>query len=195
MGARHAFPPAPVPRRGRFGAGRPRGQAMVEFALVLPILVMTLLAIVEFGFLLREYLALNYLVSQAAEEASLLRGVSSGDVRVLRTMLRNAGGLDPTRMRIILGDGSSYGPVFLSGTDVTDEAGSVIESPPTSMFFYGDNGTPNDTTDDVATLAGDRAAALARISVSYLHRNLGPYPEFMGLREFTFLQSKTVRLE
>jgi len=174
---------------------RPAGQAMVEFGLVFPFLVVTIMAIIEFGLLLREYLAVNFMLTQAAKEASLLRGVSDFDLRVARSLLGNAGGLDPSRLTINLPGGGTAGPLFLSNGVVVDALGNPVAQPAPSFFFLDDNETPGDTSDDTRAGPGAATADYARISVTYLHRNYGPYPDFMGIREFSFTQEKTVRLE
>ena len=169
---------------------------MVEFGLVFPILVITMMAVIEFGLLLREYLALNYMLTQAAKEASLLRGASDPDVRVAKVMLGNLGGLDPSRLTFDLGDGATLGPLFLSGDTLVDTAETEVGQPAVSWFFRDDNGTPGDTSDDTAGSVGATGNAdYARIGVNYLHRNYGPYPDFMGITEFTISQEKSVRLE
>ena len=54
------------PSRGRRQRGR--GQTLVEFALVLPLFMLVLTSIVEFGFLFNSFLAINF----ASREASLV---------------------------------------------------------------------------------------------------------------------------
>jgi Flp pilus assembly protein TadG len=51
-------------RRRRYG----RGQTVVEFALILPLFMLLLMAIIEFGFLFNSFLAINF----ASREASLV---------------------------------------------------------------------------------------------------------------------------
>ena len=52
----------------RFGTGRsrPRGQSLVEFALVIPIFLVLLMAVIEFGFLLNGLLSINFATRDAA---------------------------------------------------------------------------------------------------------------------------------
>lgn len=181
-------------RADRASRGR-RGQALVEFGFVFPILILTMMAIIEFGFLVRDYMAVNYMLSQAAKEASLMRGVSDADVRVAKTILQASGGLDPNRLRIIGPDSHEYGPVFLSGDDLVNPAGELIEQPTPSIFFLSDNGTPSDLRDDTPAAGSNVGSSYARVTISYVHRNLGPYPQFMNMNDITITQTKMVRLE
>jgi len=67
----------PEPRRGddsrprsmaspRLGRRRRRGQALVEFALVIPIFLVAFMGVIEFGFLLNGQLSINYATRDAA---------------------------------------------------------------------------------------------------------------------------------
>ncbi len=72
-----------------------RGQSTVEFALVLPLVVLFALFVVQAGFVVRDQL----LVSHAAREAARAAAVSDAD-RAGAALLaaRRAGGLDPDRL-------------------------------------------------------------------------------------------------
>lgn len=50
---------------------RENGQAMVELALILPVLLLILMGIIEFGFMFNSYLTLNNVSREAARYASL----------------------------------------------------------------------------------------------------------------------------
>jgi len=55
---------------GRAPRGEP-GQATVEFALVLPLLLMAMLALIQVGLLVRDHLAVVHAAREAAREASV----------------------------------------------------------------------------------------------------------------------------
>jgi TadE-like protein len=67
--------------------GRPqsRGQTLVEFALILPLFMLLLMAVVEFGFLFNSYLAINF----ASREASLV-GAEAGTIGRADCLILNA---------------------------------------------------------------------------------------------------------
>jgi len=66
-----------------------KAQAIVEFALVLPILVALMMAIIEFGLLFKNYLGLNHALNKAAKTASLSRGTANADLKVIKAFLKN----------------------------------------------------------------------------------------------------------
>lgn len=190
------FPaPRPDPRPRRHSRRR-RGQAMVEFAMVLPIMVMVFMAIIEFGFLLRSYLAVNYMASQAIKEASLLRGDNQGELNILKALLRNSQGLDPSRIRLIDPQGMARGPFFLEGDTLVDQFANPITGTAGHQFlFFDEAGTPADTSDDTAVAGSVTTADYVKLTVEYTHRNLAPYPTFLDLDNVTIRQTKTARLE
>ncbi len=74
----------PGPRRRR----RQRGAVLVEIALTLPIFLLVVFAIVEFGFLLRDHVTLNASTSETARAATIVGDDITGDghiVEVFRT--------------------------------------------------------------------------------------------------------------
>ncbi|HVL96036.1 MAG TPA: TadE/TadG family type IV pilus assembly protein [Solirubrobacteraceae bacterium] len=65
-------------RRGRIGARCERGAALVEFALVLPLLMMLLLGIASFGFAFNYWIDATHLANQAARFAAVDRNPGPG---------------------------------------------------------------------------------------------------------------------
>lgn len=74
---------------------RERGAASVEFALVLPVLVVALLLVVQVALLVAAQLSVQHAAREGAREAA----VSNDDQRAREAALR-AGGLDPERAEI-----------------------------------------------------------------------------------------------
>jgi len=76
--------------RRRAASGRPRrrsrddgGQATVEFALVLPVLVLAAVAILQVGLVVRDYVAVVHAAREAARAASVDANAASAARRVL----------------------------------------------------------------------------------------------------------------
>jgi hypothetical protein len=124
-----------------------------------------------------------------------MRGVQNGDLNVVKNILERTYGLDPQRLQIVLDNGNTHGPYFLDGDDVEDGNGNIMTGFPEPLFFFDDNGTPSDSSDDTPTTASNRAANYIKITLSYTHSNLGPYPQFMAMDNIVLLQTKNVRLE
>jgi Flp pilus assembly protein TadG len=68
-----------------------RGQTAVEFALVLPLLMLILLAILQFGILFRDYLAVTDAVRAGARKAAVSRSAPSPNT-ACETAVKNAAG-------------------------------------------------------------------------------------------------------
>ncbi len=72
-----------------------RGQASVELALLLPLLVLLLLVILQVGLLGRDLVLVTHASREAARAAA-----ADPDPRAAAAAARSAGGLDPTRMTV-----------------------------------------------------------------------------------------------
>jgi Flp pilus assembly protein TadG len=82
-------------------AHRERGQAVVELALVLPIFLLLLLGVVQFGSVFRDYIALTDATRVGARQASVARSIQPASSREtsIVTKTRNAAvNLDPNRV-------------------------------------------------------------------------------------------------
>lgn len=105
--------PAQPVLRHRRGAGA-RGQATVEFAFVLPLLVLGLMAIVQTGLVVRDQLG----VVHAAREAARAASVDADPARAVRAARRTLPGAD-----VHVGERPGIGgeiTVDVSYTSVTD---------------------------------------------------------------------------
>ncbi len=64
--------------RRLLGRKRARGQGLVEFALILPVLMMMLLGVLEFGFIFSNHQGLEYATREGARTASALANGQNG---------------------------------------------------------------------------------------------------------------------
>ena len=80
------------------------GQAAVEFALVLPILLVFLLAIVEVGIAFSHYVMLTDAARVGARKAITVRigGATPADAK--QAVVDAAGGLDPSQLQVSVDD-------------------------------------------------------------------------------------------
>lgn len=84
---------------------REEGQAVVELALVLPLMLMLLLGIVQFGTVFRDYIALTDATRVGARQASVSRSINPESDRVPRivSMVQKAAvNLDKTKIAVIV---------------------------------------------------------------------------------------------
>lgn len=81
---------------------RDDGQATVEAALTLPVVLIALLLIVQVGIVVRDALAL----AQAAREGARAAAVSADDADARAAIVRAAGPLDSDRIEIVMSPGA-----------------------------------------------------------------------------------------
>jgi Flp pilus assembly protein TadG len=100
-----------------------RGSAAVEFALVLPILLMLALAVVQVGLFVRD----DLVVAGSARAGARQAAVSSDDDSVRTAVSQDAPGLDPTRIDVTISRTQRGGPATVS----------VAYSAPQTVPFVG----------------------------------------------------------
>jgi Flp pilus assembly protein TadG len=94
-----------------------RGQSMTEFALVVPVLLLVLFAIVQFGVVFNHYVALTDAVRAGARVAAVSRQ-SSDPVGDTEAKVKAASGdLDPTQVKVTVTP-----TVLVHGDDVAVKA-------------------------------------------------------------------------
>jgi Flp pilus assembly protein TadG len=77
-----------------FKRRREEGQAMVEFALVLPVLLLVLLAIMKFGLMFENYLTLTDAVRSGARQLAIDRGTTDACTPAVQRVQSAAAGLN-----------------------------------------------------------------------------------------------------
>ena len=97
---------------------------MVEFALVLPLLLLLVMGIIQFGILFNNYVTLTDGVRAGARQAAVSRGLPDPDKAAKDRVKSSAAGLDESKLEITVTpydpeDGSA---TWAQGGDVTVEA-------------------------------------------------------------------------
>jgi Flp pilus assembly protein TadG len=109
--------------RDSFHKPREDGQAFVELALVLPVLLLLLLGVIQFGNVFRDYIALTDATRVGARQASVSRSILPDSSRiplVVSKVQRAAVNLDASKMTI------TVTPVKVDGvTPGWEESGDV----------------------------------------------------------------------
>lgn len=75
-----------------------KGQALVEFAIVLPILLMLVMGIIQFGMMLNSYLA----IENASREGARAGIVGSADTEIESLIIASSPSLDPAYLTVSL---------------------------------------------------------------------------------------------
>lgn len=73
------------------GRRRARGQTLVEFALILPLFMLVLTAVIEFGFLFNSFLAINFASREASLVAAEAGNLARADCLILNAIEQSVG--------------------------------------------------------------------------------------------------------
>ncbi len=159
-----------------------RGQSMVEFALVLPILLIFFIGIMQIGFLLNDYIALNRAVAEACRFGSTLVGYSSAEVLVVGKLLDSIGeNIKKEHLRVVSFTSQKYGPYYKNVYgQLTNSGGNIISSFAEPLFFRADNNSPNDFTDDSALRPPRFDCTYISVKVEYDHQVVIPFAELIS---------------
>jgi Flp pilus assembly protein TadG len=93
-----------------------RGQTMVEFAVVLPVLALLLFAVIQFGIAFNSYITLTDAVRAGARKAAVSADLSDPVGAATNEVRSSAGNLDQTQLNVSVS--STWDP----GSDVTVQA-------------------------------------------------------------------------
>ena len=129
---------------------RESGQAMVEFALVLPVLLLILLAILKFGLLFENYLTLTDAVRSGARTLAIGRGTANACTPAVAQVKASAGSLNQSSLTVSTSTITFTSPdsctSLTSGNAVTMSA-----SYPCNLSIMGINFAPSCTLNASAT--------------------------------------------
>jgi Flp pilus assembly protein TadG len=93
-----------------------RGQAMAEFALVLPVLALLLFALIQFGITFNNYITVTDAVRAGARKAAVSRGTHNPAAAAEAAVRASANGLDQSQLGVTITSS------FKQGDDVTVSA-------------------------------------------------------------------------
>jgi Flp pilus assembly protein TadG len=93
-----------------------RGQTMVEFALVIPILCVVLFGVIQFGILYKNYVTLTDATRVGARKAAVSRHDASAIASTVAKVRSSASGLDLAKLAITVTPGATP---WEHGDDVT----------------------------------------------------------------------------
>src|SRR5918998_2964 len=94
-----------------------RGQTMVEFVVVLPIMLMVLFAIIQFGLAFNDYLSLTDAVRAGARTAAVSRHADDPEGAAKTRVFEAADDLDPGKLQVTVSSSWQPGtPVDVTAT-------------------------------------------------------------------------------
>lgn len=122
------------PRVPGSAARYPRGQALVEFAIVVPLLLLLVIGIVEFAAVWRAFQVVTNSAREGARMAVVADGSGYEDVRRAIDERLRGGGLDPGSATVVIEcDAGTDGDCFGGGTGPSTEV--RISYPYTFLFL------------------------------------------------------------
>lgn len=152
---------------------RRRGQALVEFGLVLPLLVMLFLGIVEMGLILNDYLSQVQANGDAAKFGSRLFCNGNANELIVDRFLENRGQLSPGYLDFYGASGAKLGSFTKTGSAIVTLDGAAA-SFAMDTFYMNDNGTPDNLADDYPTSCMDLRASYVKLKTVYRHQMIVP---------------------
>src|SRR5438046_331423 len=84
--------------RARSDIRSQRGQTMVEFAMVLPILALLLFGVIQFGITFNNYVTLTDAVRAASRKAAVSRQSATRDADIQNALFDSAADLDSSKL-------------------------------------------------------------------------------------------------
>lgn len=126
-------------------ARREEGQTMVEFALVAPLLVLILFAVIQFGVIFNDYIALTDATRMGARKAAVSRFESTPAAVVEAKVRASATDLDMEKLAVDV----TVSPAWAHGADVTVKATYEVPLPVGSLLGMDNITLTSQTTERV----------------------------------------------
>ncbi len=161
------------PATGGEAARARRGQAMTEFGLVLPLIILIFMGVVELGMILHDYLAQVSANAAAARYGAKNFGVVDANERIIDRFLEDRGHLNPAFLTFHSATGASLGTFNKTAGTVTKADGSAPNLS-VSTFFMWDNDTPDTMADDVPIACTNVRASYVKVKTVYQHKVIIP---------------------
>jgi Flp pilus assembly protein TadG len=191
-------------RRSR-RSDRTRGQAVVEFSLVLPLFLTVMLAIIEFGFAFNSVLAVNFASRNAALTAAESGDAEGTDCLVLRTVERDVtapadrGKINEVDIFRADKNGAMVGTATIyarnGGSTTCNYAGGLTVTVPYSLVQ--DGYAEEDRCNTLSGCEDGRTLDQVGVRITYTHTWVTPLRNFIGGNPggFSFDRSNATRME
>ncbi len=203
--------PIPVPRNRSGDAAsqrrRSRGQALVEFALFLPVFLLMTFAVIEFAFVFNGMLAISFATRDAALLAAEAGNAAGADCKIIAAVDRAVGppAADSRIQSVVIYRADQNG-TEMSGVSNTWARGGPTDCPDGTGIAYvrQTNGYPELSRCNLLAGCGFGQPGLDTIGVrvTYVHEWVTPLGGFSGPgfggqggMGFTLTQSNSMRME
>lgn len=170
---------------------RDSGTALVEFALILPVLFLILISIFEVGMAFKDFLTVNYLAREGARLSAFLGTDVDADCTMITTLATNLGAADLQRLNRV--------EIFRA-----DPAGNQITSDTNTFRFTGTDPTncahwtsviawPSTGRQTDVSETGTPPLDVLGVRVVITHRWISQLPPYSGT--FSINENTLVRME
>ncbi len=159
-----------------------KGQSMVEFALVFPVLLVFFIGIMQLGFLINDYIAINRAVAETCRFGSTLVGYSSAEVLIVGKLLDSLGeNIKKEHLKIVSFTSQKYGPYYKNVYgQLVNSNGQNVNSFDVPLFFRSDNNSPNNFSDDLAVRPSYFDCSYVSVRVEYAHQVIIPFADLIN---------------
>jgi Flp pilus assembly protein TadG len=180
------------PAKGR----RSRGQALVEFALVIPLFLVIVVAIAEFSFLFTSYVSIGYATHDASQVAATLGNTPGADIAVIERIDNDVmvpanpqqiTQVDIYQVDTTTNDGSPLGSRINTWTydggshSYTMPDGSTVNLPFTKTANgYPEQGRCNVNKGVGCTMFGQTTVDTIGVKIVYQYKWITPFPALVG---------------
>ncbi len=170
-----------------------KGQSMVEFALVLPVLILFFIGIIQLGLIINDYIALNRAVSEACRFGSTLVGYSSAEIMVVGKLIDGLGeNIKKPNLKIVSFTNQKYGPYTKSAAgSLLNSSGGEVTSFPEFMFYRNDNKTQANFDDDRSVSPNSYECSYVSVKVEYDHEVVIPFADLISSATVKLTASNT----
>lgn len=177
----------------KYSSNKKKGQSMVEFALVLPILLLFFIGIMQIGFIINDYIALNRAVAEACRFGSTLVGYSSAEVLIVGKLIDSLGeNIKKPNLRIVALNNQKFGPYSKNSTgDIIDGLGQSVTAFAAPLFFKYDNESQNNFSDDSLVSSTRFNCSYVSVRVEYDHEVVIPFADLISSATILLTVSST----
>ncbi len=187
------------PRRRRRDS---RGQALVEFSLIIPIFLMIIVALMEFSFLLTTKIGVTNTAQDAVQLASQLGNTPDADLMILQLVEKDVSApLSPLKIQsVTIFQTDTYGTAN-TGSDTYTRGGSTSNGPPITItvpyLLSGTKSYPEASRCATVNTVICGGVDYIGVTITYQYAWVTPLPNLVALGSSAplFVQTSVSRIE
>jgi Flp pilus assembly protein TadG len=178
-----------------------RGQALAEFALIIPVFMLVIVAIMEFSFLLTAKIGVTDATQDAAQFAAQLGNTPDADLMILQLVEKDVSPpLSPLKIQsVTIFQTDTYGSAS-TGSDTYTRGGSLSNGPPPTITvpytLSGSKGYPEASRCATVNTLICGGVDYIGVTITYQYAWVTPLPGLVALGPaMLFTQTSVCRIE